>query len=235
MADKRYACILITGANRGLGLEFARQFVADAERIIACCRSPAKADELKQIAARSEGVIQIETLDVTDGAGIKALADPLRDQPIDLLLNNAGVMGPKTVNGVQDVDGWRQVFDVNTIAPLKMVESMLDSVALSKRKLIVNITSKMGSMGDNQSGGAYIYRSSKAALNAVMKSLALDTAQRGVTVLLLHPGWVTTDMGGPNALIDAGVSVAGMKRIIDRCDSSLSGHFLSYDGLEIPW
>ena len=235
MAEKRYGSVLITGANRGLGLEFTRQLAGDAERIIACCRNPARANELNQVAAQSAGVVQTRALDVTDGARIKALAAQLADQPIDLLLNNAGILGPRPASGVQDVDAWRQVLEVNTIAPLKMVEAMLDSVALSKRKLIVNITSKMGSMGDNQSGGAYIYRSSKASLNAVMKSLALDTAELGVTVLLVHPGWVSTDMGGPSGLIDAETSVTGMKSIIDRADSSLSGRFFNYDGAEIPW
>ena len=235
MAEKRYGSILITGANRGLGLEFTRQFAPEAERIIACCRNLARANELTRIASQSEGVVQTRTLDVTNGEQIKALAAELAGQPIDLLLNNAGIIGPRSAGSVQDIDAWRQVLEVNTIAPLKMVESLLDSVALSKRKLIVNISSKMGSMGDNQSGGSYIYRSSKAALNAVMKSLSLDTADRGVTVLLLHPGWVATDMGGPNGLIDAVTSVTGMKGVIDRADSGVAGHFLNYDGTEIPW
>ena len=235
MAAKQYETILITGANRGLGLEFIRQFAPDSKRIIACCRNPARANELNQIAAHSGGVVQTRVLDVTDAARIKVLAAELADQPIDLLLNNAGVMGPWLAGGVQDVDAWRQVLEVNTIAPLIMVESLLHSVARSKRKLIVNISSKMGSIGDNQSGGGYLYRSSKAALNAVMKSVAIDTAERGVTVLLLHPGWVTTDMGGPKGLIDAVTSVTGMKSIIDRADSSLAGQFLNYDGAQIPW
>ena len=235
MTEKSYGNILITGANRGLGLEFARQLAPDAKRIIACCRNPARANELNQLATESDGVVQTRVLDVTDGARIKALAAEFAGQPLDLLLNNAGIMGPRLSGGIQDADAWRQVLEVNTIAPLKMVESLLDSVAISERKLIVNISSKMGSIGDNQSGGGYVYRSSKAALNAVMKSLALDTAERGVTVLLMHPGWVATDMGGPKGLIDAATSVAGMKRIIDSADSSLAGQFLNYDGAQIPW
>ena len=235
MAEKPYDTILITGANRGLGLEFTRQFAPEAKRIIACCRNPARANELNQIATQSGGVVQTRRLDVTDATRVKALAAELADQSVDLLLNNAGIMGPKLAGGVQDVDAWRQVLEVNTIAPLKLVESLLDSVASSRRRLIVNISSKMGSIGDNQSGGGYVYRSSKAALNAVMKSLALDTAERGVIVLLLHPGWVVTDMGGPKGLIDAATSVAGMKRIIDSADNSLAGQFLNYDGAQIPW
>jgi NAD(P)-dependent dehydrogenase (short-subunit alcohol dehydrogenase family) len=235
MAQKRYGTVFITGANRGLGLEFTRQFASDAERVIACCRSPSRANDLNRVAADSKGVVITRSLDVTDGPRIKALATEFAEHPIDLLINNAGVLGPRPESRVLDADAWRQVLEVNTISPIKVVESFLDSVAMSERRLIVNITSKMGSMGDNQSGGAIIYRSSKAALNAAMKSLALDTADRGVTVLLLHPGWVTTDMGGPNGLIDSTASVNGMKAVIDQADQGLSGHFLNYDGAEISW
>ncbi|MDJ0655527.1 MAG: SDR family oxidoreductase [Xanthomonadales bacterium] len=230
-----YGTVLITGANRGLGLEFTRQLAGDADRIIATCRNPARSDELRAMAESSEGKIEVRALEVTDYSQARKLARELGNDPIDLLINNAGILGPRPGNLVQDVDAWRRVFEVNVIAPTKMVEAFADQVAASNRKLIANITSKMGSIADNTSGGAYIYRSSKAALNAVGRSMARDLADRQVTVLLLHPGWVRTDMGGPNGLIDAPTSVAGMKDILDQATLEQSGGFYNYDGASIAW
>lgn len=233
MAD--FGTVVVTGANRGLGLEFVRQFADRAERVVACCRNPARAAELNQIGTDSGGSVQIKTLDVTDYPAVKALAAKVGKEPVDVLINNAGVLGPKPNAWPQDVQAWRRVFEANSIAPLKIAEAFLDSVLASDRKLIANITSKMGSMGDNTSGSAYIYRSSKSALNSVMKSLAVDTAERGGVVLLLHPGWVKTDMGGENALIDAATSVSGMMKTIESAGADQSGRFFDYDGSEIPW
>jgi NAD(P)-dependent dehydrogenase (short-subunit alcohol dehydrogenase family) len=193
MAD--FGNVLITGSNRGLGLEFVRRLAPLSKRIIACCRNPDRADGLKFAADKSAGVVEIQKLDVTNYGQVKSLGQSLAGEPIDLLINNAGVLGPRPENWPQDVDAWRRVLEVNSIAPLKVAESFLESVVASERKIIANITSKMGSIGDNSGGSAYIYRSSKAALNAVMRSLAIDTADRDVVVLLLHPGWVKTDIG----------------------------------------
>jgi NAD(P)-dependent dehydrogenase (short-subunit alcohol dehydrogenase family) len=230
-----YGTVVITGANRGIGLEFVRRFANCAERVIACCRNPARAAELDHIGADSRGSVQIKTLDVTDYPAVKALAATLNGEPVDLLLNNAGMLGPRPDLKLQEVESWRQVLEVNTIAPLKMAEAFVDSVAASRRKLIVNITSKMGSIGDNTSGSAYIYRSSKSALNSVMKSFSIDNADQGLTVLMLHPGWVKTDMGGPDALIDVATSVDGMMAIIDSAGPEQSGRCFDYDGSPIPW
>ena len=230
-----YGTVLITGANRGLGLEFTRQFAGDAERIIATCRNPNRSDELRALADSSDGQIEVQALDVTDYAKARSLAQQTASEPIDLLINNAGILGPRPENRVQDVDAWRRVLEVNVIAPAKIVEAFADQVTASRRKLIANITSKMGSIADNTSGGAYIYRSSKAALNAVGRSMARDLADRQVTVLQLHPGWVRTDMGGPNGLIDATTSVKGMKAVLDRATLEQSGGFYNYDGTSIPW
>jgi len=223
--------VMITGANRGLGLEFARQYVQDGWSVIATCRKPEDATELNAI----DGVT-IYPLNVTNFEAVRALADQLKGVAIDVLINNAGVYGPKSgaLNEI-DFDVWEQVLRTNALAPLCVAQCFAPHVAASDRKCVATLSSKMGSMTDNTSGGSYIYRSSKAAVNAVMKSLANDLGPQGVISVLLHPGWVRTDMGGPSGLIDAEQSVAGMRRVIDAADMNASGHFYAYDGAEIPW
>ncbi len=223
---------LIAGANRGIGLEFVRQYAAEGWRVIAGCRVPGEARALKSI----EGDVKVRPLDVTDHASVQDLASSLKRDSIDVLICNAGIYGPRptTLSSV-DYAAWSEVFRVNTMAPLKMAECFVDHVARSRRKVIVTVSSKMGSMEDNLSGGSYIYRSSKAALNAVTKSLSVDLLPRGVAVVAIHPGWVRTDMGGPSALIDVEESVSGMRRVIDRLTPDRSGRFLSFDDREISW
>ena len=224
--------VLVTGANRGIGLEFVRQYLADGWRVLATCRNPRAAKDL----ATLRGDIQVHALDVTDHSAIEDLGATLKREAIDVLINNAGVYGPRS-SALRNVDylGWVEVFQINTMAALKVSETFLDHVARSDLKRIVALTSKMGSIADNRSGGSYIYRSSKAALNAVMKSLAVDLAPRGILVGILHPGWVRTDMGGPGALIDAEVSVSGMRKVISSFRPDTSGSFFNYDGSPIPW
>ena len=223
---------LITGANRGLGLEFVRQYAADGWKVVATCRDPDAAVEL----AALEGDVTVEALDVSDFARVEALAKKLGPLPIDLLVNNAGIYGPRVVPYDRvDYAAWAEVLRVDTMSPLKVAAVFEANVARSPMKKIVTVTSKMGSMGDNTSGGSYIYRSSKAALNAVMKSLAIDFDDRKITVALLHPGWVRTDMGGPGALIDAFESVAGMRQVIAGLTHADTGKFYNYDGAELPW
>ncbi len=227
--------LLITGANRGLGLEFARQYAADGWRVIACCRKPDAADKLRAL-AEAHPAIEIHALDVTDGEQLAALAASLRDQPIDLLLSNAGIYGPRGANfGNVPADDWLRVFEVNSVAPLMLAQAFADNVAASEHKRIAVVSSKMGSIDDNGSGGSYIYRSSKTAVNMVVKSLSIDLAERGITVVTLHPGWVRTDMGGPNAEISVEQSIAGMKAVLDGAGPAQSGHFIEYDGNPIPW
>ena len=223
--------VLITGANRGIGLEFARTFAADGWSVHACCRQPDKAAELKAVA----GDLAVHRLDVTDGLQVAGLARELANRPIDLLLNNAGIYGPRTGFGETDYQAWEPVFRVNTMAPLRMAENFVEQVARSERRLIVNISSRMGSIGENTSGGGYIYRSTKAALNMVVKSLSVDLAGRGIAVVAFHPGWVQTDMGGPAAAITAVESVAGMRAVIERLGLADNGKFFNYDGTEISW
>ena len=158
----------------------------------------------------------------------------LKDQCFDLLINNAGVYGPRRSSLDElDLDAWRQVFETNTIAPLKLVQAFAPHVAASQGKQIAILSSKMGSISDNQGGATYIYRTSKTALNQVIKSLSIDLKPQGINVISLHPGWVQTDMGGPNGLITAEQSVAGLKEVMT--SNPKSGHFYNYDGTEIAW
>jgi NAD(P)-dependent dehydrogenase (short-subunit alcohol dehydrogenase family) len=223
---------LITGANRGLGLEFAKQYAADDWKVIATCRRPDEAEALGSL----EGSIQIYPLDVTDFARVEQLARKLSGEAIDLLINNAGLYGPRVVtHNAVDYAAWCEVLRANTMAPLKVSAAFLDHLAKGRQRKIVTMSSKMGSMSDNTSGRGYIYRSSKAAVNAVMKSLSLDLQDQDFIVVVLNPGWVRTDMGGPGASIDAFESVAGMRDVINNLRIEDSGRFLHYDGTEISW
>jgi NAD(P)-dependent dehydrogenase (short-subunit alcohol dehydrogenase family) len=209
--------VLITGASRGLGLGFARQYAAEALGAV-------------------EGSVEVHALDVTDEAAVEALARSLKRDAVDLLLNNAGIYGPRpAVLGGIDYGAWAEVFRVNAMAPLTVSSAFLDHVARSQRRLIVAVTSIMGSVGGNDTGGAYIYRSSKAAANAVVRSLSVDVAGRGITVVPLHPGWVRTDMGGPSAQVDPTDSVTGMRRVIAGPGADDQGRFFDYQGEELPW
>jgi NAD(P)-dependent dehydrogenase (short-subunit alcohol dehydrogenase family) len=192
---------LITGANRGLGLEFARQYLAEGWQVYVTCRDPDSASELQRLADTSDDKLQILALDVTDPASVKSAAAELDGQAIDLLLNNAGIGGPRgqTIGNI-DYEAWMKVLDVNTMGPMRVSEAFVDHVAKSERKLIVTLTSGMGSLADNTSGGSIAYRSSKAAVNMVMRSLAIDLALRSITCVVINPGWVLTDMGGRTPL-----------------------------------
>ena len=236
--------LLITGANRGLGLEFVRQYAGDTWNVIAACREPSKANELQAL-AKANPSIRIEQLDVANDASVAALAAKLNDVSIDLLINNAGIYSGATREGVDsdddsqsfgvvDADAWAKVLRINTIAPIMVTQAFAPHVAKSQQKKIVNITSRMGSIGET-SGGYLAYRSSKAALNAAMRSILNDLTQQGIATLNLHPGWVQTDMGGTSAPLKPADSIAGMRRVIDALELKNSGQFLSYDGKTIQW
>lgn len=228
--------VLVTGANRGLGLEFARQYAADGWQVIAGCREPAKAKELQALAADSGGLIRIIPIDVTDTASVRAAAAALKGEAIDLLLNNAGVGGPPGQQlGKLDYAAWAKVLEANTLGPMRVSEAFLDNVAKSGLKRIVTITSGMGSIADNSSGGRYAYRSSKAAVNMVMKSLAVDLAPRGITCIVMNPGWVRTDMGGAGGTLSPEESIKAMRAVIAGLRLEDSGKFLNYTGKPFPW
>ncbi len=222
--------VLITGANRGLGLAFARSYSTDDWCVHACCRHPEKAQALKAM----EGEVVCHKLDVTDGLQVAGLARELADEAIDVLLNNAGY-GPHGGFGETDYDDWLDVLKINRLAPLRMAERFVEQVARSERKLIVSISSGRGSIAMNDDGGSYPYRTSKAALNMVVKGLAADLAARGIIAVALSPGWVRTDMGGSNAKLTPEESIAGMRAVIDGLTPADSGRFLHYQGEDRPW
>jgi NAD(P)-dependent dehydrogenase (short-subunit alcohol dehydrogenase family) len=228
--------VLITGANRGLGFEFARQYAADGWRVYGACRDPSSASELRRLADASGGRVTILALDVTDPDSVKSAAASLEGQAVDLLLNSAGIVGaPRQTIGNIDYDAWAEVLAVNTMGPMRVTEAVVEHVARSGRKLVVTITSGMGSLADNTSGGSIAYRSSKAAVNMVMRSLAIDLAPRGVTCVLMNPGWVRTDMGGPGATLAPVESVSALRRLIETLRPEQSGRFFHYDGREYAW
>jgi NAD(P)-dependent dehydrogenase (short-subunit alcohol dehydrogenase family) len=229
--------VLITGANRGLGLEFTRQYLAEGCAVIAACRNPHKAPALQQLERDSKGggLTAVE-LDVADSASVKQAAARVPQTTIDILLNCAGVIGAHGQSiGSLDYDDWRQVLEVNLMGPARLCEAFLDRVAQSDRRLIITITSGMGSLADNTSGGSIPYRTSKAAVNMLMRSAAIDLKPRGITCVVLNPGWVKTDMGGPNAKLLPEESVGAMRRLIAKLGPKDSGRFYNHDGREYPW
>ena len=225
--------VLVTGANRGLGLEFSKQYAADGWNVLACCRHPQSALDLQSLAAAHSNV-KIHTLDVADFAQIDALALQLKDESIDVLINNAGVY-PHSSFGDTNYDDWANGFKVNSMAPLKMAEAFVQHLTRGQLKKIATLTSKMGSIEDNTSGESYSYRASKTAVNMVMKSLSIDLKPYGISVITLHPGWVQTDMGGSNALISAQTSVSGLRKVIEDLSLDTTGKFIAYDGKAMPW
>lgn len=229
--------LLITGANRGIGLEFCKQYASEGWRVLACSRRPERSDALNTLAASHDKQITVHALDVGDHAQIDRLAQSLSDESLDLLINNAGIYtaSPKRAFDNADYEAWMRAFLINTMAPLKMVQAFVPQIARSDQKTIVTISSKMGSIEENTSGGSYMYRSSKAAVNMVVKSLAIDLKSAGITSVALHPGWVKTDMGGTNALISATESVSGMRHVISCLTPADSGKFIAYDGKIVPW
>lgn len=227
---------LITGANRGLGLEFARQYAAAGWQVLATCRARDAAKDLQGLAAGNGGRLRILAMDVTDAASVRTAAGPVGSEAIDLLLNNAGVGSPKDQNiGSLDYEAWTRVLDVNTLGPMRVVEAFLENVAKSHLKQIVTITSGMGSLANNTSGGSYAYRTSKAAVNMVIRSLAIDLAPRGITCIVMDPGWVRTDMGGPDGKLSPAESVTAMRSVIASLGPADSGKCLSYSAKSNPW
>ncbi len=217
--------LLVTGANRGIGREIVRQYAADGWRVIAACRDPEAAG------------LDVETraVDMLDLASVDALAAGLADTPIDLLWNNAGIYPDKGL-GLHELDygDWAAAMQVNVLGPIRLAAGLVEAVAASERRLMAFTSSQMGSIG-RDAQGAYVYRSSKAALNMAVNCLKHDVRPKGIAVCLLHPGWVRTDMGGASAALDETESVAGMKRVLDGFDLSRSGAYLDYTGAALPW
>ena len=220
---------LVTGANRGIGLELVRQLRARGHQVIGTARDPEKATELKDTGAL------VLPLDVTDSKSVRAMAQALNGQKIDLLINNAGIMGHNAASFKEtDFDEVITTYDVNSLGPMRVTQALLPNLLAGSGKTVVQISSTMGSIANN-SGGYYGYRSSKSALNMLNKSLALELAELGITSVVLHPGWVQTRLGGANAAITPEESVVGMIQVISGLGPQDSGRFLDYKGKELPW
>lgn len=232
--------LLITGANRGIGLELCRQYFAEGWEVHATCRDPNNAIKLNELAQQSsqedQGSLYIHALDVREEHQIEALKQTLKDKPIDILLNNAGIHAKEASQfGQGDNKTWQQAVQVNLLAPMKIMEYFVDNVAASDQRLIANMSSKMGSMADNCSGGAYAYRATKAALNAVTVSAAHDLKHRNICVIILHPGWVKTDMGGENAELSVTQAGTMLRKIMTEARMKDTAAFFDIDGSIIPW
>ncbi len=227
--------LLITGANRGIGLELTKQYLEQGWDVHACCRKPEKAKELGKL-SEADNKLTVHKLNVTKEKQMDKLKKALKNKPVDLLINNAGVYaGNVSSFDKSDDKAWEEAVAVNLLAPMKMMQHFKENIAISDKKIIASMSSKMGSMDDNRSGGAYAYRATKAALNAVMVSAAHDLRPLDITCLILHPGWVRTDMGGPNGEISVEESAKKLRKILDECEITDSGKFFDIDGTIIPW
>ena len=226
---------LITGTNRGIGLEFVKYYLKNNKKVIATYRNKNSAKDLFELENTTSNLSLVE-LDVSNSNSINEFASKITDQPIDTFINNAGVFGPRNNEfGNFNTKEWLDVFNINTIAPLLITQKILKNLRLGKNKKLVFISSKVGSIEENTGGSMYIYRSSKTALNQVIKSLSIDLKDENFIAAALHPGWVQTDMGGLNALIDTKTSVKGMAEVINSLVLKNSGKFYNYDGSSIPW
>jgi len=234
--------VLVTGASRGIGLELARQYVEDGWQVLAAARTPEKSAGLRDLTKEFGDRVSLQTLDVTSDLSIEDLAGRLNSRAIDLLINNAAVYARTGTHvGELDYDAWADTFEANLFGVMRLTESLLKNVAASERKQIAAISSGMGSLtavaggAVAQSGTSYQYRTSKAALNMAMLILSKELAPRGISVAIISPGWVKTDMGGTGAAITPEVSVAGIKKILASNPMDISGKFLSYDGSVWAW
>ena len=221
--------VLVTGANRGLGLEFARQLHAAGARVIATARRPEAADELTALGVR------VEQLDVADPASVAALAERMKGESLDVLLNNAGIFPER--GGFVDADPAEvlRVYDVNTVGPLRVTQALLPNLRKGDRKLIMNMSSGLGSIANNGRGSSVGYRSSKAALNMQTRTVAMELADEGFIVVAMSPGWVRTDMGGENANLSPEESVRGMLAALAPLEAADSGSYLNHDGTGLSW
>lgn len=221
------ARVLITGAGRGIGLELARQYAADGWEVVATVRNSGQAEALAALGVR------VEPLDMGDFDALAAFPDRLGGEPLDLFIANAGLSKAPRIRGRADAEAWQDVHAVNAVAPTLLAEALLPLVEAAGGRMAA-ISSRMGSI-DDSSGGYVAYRASKAALNAAWRALALGWSDRPVTLLLLHPGWVQTDMGGAQAPLSVEESVEGMRQVIGSLSRSDSGAFVDYRGTPVPW
>lgn len=225
--------VLITGANRGLGLEFVRQYASDNWRVLASCRNLVHAKELQHLAQHFENITLIQ-LDVTNNLQLSQLAEKFSDTTIDLLINNAGVH-PEDDLGNISVEGMKQAFLTNAVGPLKVTETFLENISKSHLKTVVSISSKMASIKENATGDSYSYRASKAALNMVMKNLAIDLKNKNIKVFTLHPGATKSDFNMPMATINPQQSAGHIRQLLNRLTDKETGLFFDYQGNKLDW
>jgi NAD(P)-dependent dehydrogenase (short-subunit alcohol dehydrogenase family) len=220
--------ILITGANRGIGLSLAKAYAARGDNVIATARKPDEAQALTETGA------QVFELDVADGASVAAFSNAIGDRAIDLLINNAGIGERAAIGDIND-DLFAAVLNVNTIGPVRVIEALTDNVAASEGKTIATISSQMGSIEGTTAGFGLAYRVSKAGVNMALKAAAPVLAEKGITLLTLHPGWVATDMGGDQAPVAPDESAAGLVKVIDGAGPNKELRFLDWQGKTLPW
>jgi NAD(P)-dependent dehydrogenase (short-subunit alcohol dehydrogenase family) len=221
--------VLITGANRGLGLEFARQYKQAGWRVIGTARNPEGAQELEALGAK------VMQLDVASQQSVDELAAALDGEPIDLLINNAGIFPRVGKIAEIDFDDYSRTLAVNTVGPVRVTHALLPNLRRGQLKMIAGLSSNLGSIAENERGNFYGYRESKAALNMFTKTLAAELGPEGFICVVLTPGWVQTDMGGPNAPLTPADSISGMKAVLDKLTPADNGTFWSYDGRQMPW
>lgn len=221
--------VVITGASRGIGLECARQFAAKGSKVIGTVRDPADAKKLSAVADR------VEQLDVADPASVAAFAQRLKGVPVEVLINNAGVFERKDVSLDRvDFAAMEQTLAVNTLGPLRVTQALMPNLRAGRRRVVVNMSSELGSI-EHSNGRWYAYRTSKAALNQVTRTMSVELAAEGFICVVLHPGWVRTDMGGASATYSPQESVSGLVAVIERLGPSDNGCFYDFNGASIPW
>ena len=224
--------VLVTGASRGIGLEFVRTYLGRGASVIAAARNPTTASELQQLGEQYPDQLRLMQLDVKDERSVELLDGAIGNTPIDLLINNAGILHVETLENM-DFSSVLEQFRVNALGALQVTQALLGNFSDGAR--IVNMTSRMGSLDDNTSGGYYGYRMSKAALNMATRSLAVDLKGRNITVIAMHPGMVQTDMTRGFGMMTPAESVASMVEIIEKLTPAQSGQFLHYQGTTLPW
>ena len=226
--------VLITGANRGIGLELTRRYAAAGNDVLACCRAPADAAKLNALATADHHV-RVCGVHVADAASVVALKAEVGNTPIDVLINNAGMQGPKRQSLTEmDYDGWTETFAVNTMAPLRVLQTFRTNLAAGTHPKAVTITSQLGALALDMPMG-YAYCASKAAVNKVMRLASIELAKDRIAVALIHPGWVRTDMGGPQAQIGVEESAAGIVSVIEHLTLEHTGCFKKWNGETHPW
>jgi NAD(P)-dependent dehydrogenase (short-subunit alcohol dehydrogenase family) len=234
--------ILITGSNRGIGLELARRYVERGEQVIATCRQPDAASELQALTQQHPDRVTVLALDVASTDSIHASYQAVRAQVngLDILINNAAISPPAQQQALGQIeqDSAMEVFRVNTVGPLLMAQRYADLLRDGKNPRLINVTSRLGSLGhryQQRSAGSYLYNASKATLNMFSLSLAFDLERQGIITVMVHPGWVRTDMGGRGASLTVAESVSGLLPLIDGLTRNDIGRFYNWNGSELPW